>query len=234
MVVVIGGTRGTGLLIAQLLDRQGRAVRVLARDPTRAAARLATTVQIVAGDITEPSTLPAILEGATHVVFTAGCRSGRPAREARVRATEYDGVLNTLSAARATGFGGRFLYMTSSGVMARSLWTACLNLYKGNTLVWRRRAEEQIRASGLEYTVIRAGVLVDGPSGRRAIAISQHPLPLSPRYRIARADVAEGFAAALDHVSAARASFEVVWRGSDHRTAWPDLLGRLRSDSEAT
>ena len=34
--LVIGGTRGTGLLIARLLHRQGIRVRVLARDRERA------------------------------------------------------------------------------------------------------------------------------------------------------------------------------------------------------
>ena len=32
--------------------------------------------------------------------------------------------------------------MTSSGVTTRSVSTLFLNLYKGNTLVWRRRAED--------------------------------------------------------------------------------------------
>ena len=36
-ILVIGGTRGTGLLIAHLLTQQGAAVRVLARNPARAA-----------------------------------------------------------------------------------------------------------------------------------------------------------------------------------------------------
>ena len=40
----------------------------------------------------------------------------------------------------------------SSGVERRSFWSIALNFYKGNTLVWRRRAEDEIRASGLAYT----------------------------------------------------------------------------------
>ena len=228
--LVVGGTRGTGLLIAQLLQRAGANVRVLSRDPARAAARLGPAFTVVAGDITKQETLPPAIEGVTHVFFTAGVPSGRPSGEARIRATEYQGVVNTLAAARRTGFHGRFLYMTASGADVPSLASVFLNLYKGNTLVWRRRAEDEIRASGLDYTIIRAGILLNSPGGQRAVTVSQDPLPLSLRYRIARADVADGFVAALDHPRASRATFDVVW-GSGHRVeTWITMLDRVRPD----
>ena len=169
LVVVIGGSRGTGLVIAQRLHGRGVTVRVMARDPTGARARLGPTVEIIPGDITQQDTIPHALEGASHIVFTAGCRSARPATERRVRETEYGGVVNTLVSARQTGFDGRFLYMTASSVSTRSFATWCLNLYKGNTLVWRARAEHEIRPSGLEYTIIRAGILLNRPAGRTRI-----------------------------------------------------------------
>jgi len=67
--------------------------------------------------------------------------------ERHIRETEYGGVVNTLAAAQRVGFGGRFLYMTASSVTSRSWATVLLNLYKGNTLVWRERAEHEIRAA---------------------------------------------------------------------------------------
>jgi len=232
LILVIGGTRGTGFLVAQLLDRQGVTVRVLARDQARAAARLGPRVEVVKGDITTEDTLAPALKAASHIVFTAGCRSGRPVSETQVRSTEYHGVLNTLAAARTAGFAGRFLYMTSSGVTTRSFLTVCLNLYKGNTLAWRGRAEDAIRASGLDYTIIRTGMLLNRPSGRRAVLVTQDALPLSLRHRIARADVAEAFVAALDHPRVRRATFEVVWGRWNRREAWSVLLERLKPDAE--
>jgi uncharacterized protein YbjT (DUF2867 family) len=74
--LIIGGTRGTGLLIAHLLVRSGRRVRVLARDPDRAATRLGREIEIIAGDLTRKDTLPAAISGAGHIVFTTGVRSG--------------------------------------------------------------------------------------------------------------------------------------------------------------
>jgi uncharacterized protein YbjT (DUF2867 family) len=185
-VLVIGGTRGTGLLISRLLAEKDVPVRVLARDPARACQLFDRRVAIVHGDITLPETLPAALKDARHVVFTAGCRSGYPVGEASVKATEYDGVINTLLAARADKFAGRLLYMTSSGLTVPSWSTFALNLWKGNTLVWRKRAEAEIRGSGIDYTVIRSGVLLNSPGSRHQIRVTQEPLPLSIRYRIAR------------------------------------------------
>src|SRR5690349_17816101 len=160
-VLVIGGTRGTGLLIARLLCQRSQRVRVLARDHKRAASLFDSSVEIVEGDLTKPETLAPAIRGARHLIFTAGCRSGYPVREPRVKAVEFDGVVQTVAAARHVAFAGRFLYMTSSGVMTQNLATRCLNLWKGNTLVWRRRVEDEIRASDLDYTVIRTGVLLN-------------------------------------------------------------------------
>ena len=101
-VLVIGGTRGTGLLIARALAGAGRRVRVLARDPVRAASLLYPAVDIVPGDVTESDTLPAAVAGAADVVFTAGVATG-PARESLIIATEYDGVRHTLEALRRAG-----------------------------------------------------------------------------------------------------------------------------------
>jgi len=218
-------------LIAKILDQQGRPVRVLARDPIRAVERLGSTIQVVAGDLTIKDSLPPALDSAAHIIVTAGCRSGRPFREAQIKATEYHGLLHTLAAAQRTGFSGRFLYMTSSGVLTRSFWTFCLNAYKGNTLIWRRRAEDKIRVSGLDYTIIRAGVLLNREGGRHALKVSQVPLPLSPLYRIARADVAEAFVAALDHPQTTRTSFEIVWSRGNRQETWSEHFERLKPDT---
>ena len=228
-ILIVGGTRGTGLLIARRLSSQ-RPVRVLARDPARARERLGPEIGILPGDLTHPETLPAAVRQAEHVVFTAGCRSGYPAREARIRATEYQGVLHTLNALKDGGFSGRFLYMNASGGTVPSFASWALNLYKGNTLQWRNRAEEAIRSSGIDYTIIRAGFLLNSRGGARAIRITQEALPLTLRYRIARADVAEVFLAALDHPNTSRTTFETVWGNGPRQQRWEDQLHLLRPE----
>ncbi len=230
LVLVIGGTRGTGSLIVDLLLRNAYRVRALARNPRQATPRLGSAVHVVPGDVTRPETLPAAVKDITHLIFTAGVAAG-PARERVIVATEYEGVLNTLAAARKAGFSGRFLYMTSIGVTRPSPSAAVLNLVKGNTLRWRRRAEDDIRTSGVDYTIVRAGFLLNSPGGRRAIELSQEAHPLAPRYRIARADVAETFVEALKRPSMSRTTFEVAWGRGPRREQWDVLLSRLTPDA---
>lgn len=231
-ILVVGGTRGTGLLIAQLLQHKGFTVRALARTPTQAAIRLGPAIEVLAGDLTRPDTLPPAVTGTAHIICTAGVRSGRLAGDRGVRATEYQGVLNLLAAARASGFQGRFLYMTSIGVATPSISATLLNLLKRNTLAWRRRVEDEIRGSGVEYTIIRAGFLLNRPAGQHAIAVSQGALPLAPRYLIARGDVAEAFVESLQHPRAARATFEVAWRRGRRNEGWDVMLNQLQPDPQ--
>lgn len=229
-VLVIGGTRGTGLLIARLLQARGHRVRVLARDPARAAHELGSAFDVVAGDLTKPDTLPKAVQGIDHIVFTAGAPSGRYAPERLVRQTDYQGVLETMAAARAANFGGRFLYLNSIGITTPSLAATLINLLKRNALVWRRRVEDDIRASGIDYTIIRVGFLLDRPGEQRAVVVGQGALPLAPRYRIARADVAAAFVEALHHPRASRATFEIVWGTDPRQESWEALLDRLKPD----
>jgi len=229
-ILLIGGTRGTGLLISRALVERGTPIRVFARDPDRAINELGPTPDIVPGDLTREATLDPAVAGVRHIIFTAGFRSGRPVGPSRIRRTEYEGVVHTLRAASRAGFSGRFLYMNSSGIGARSFWTLALNIYKGNTLVWRQRAEAAIRASGLQYTIIRTGMLTNRTGGVRAIEVTQRALPLSPRYRIARADVAAAFVAAIDHPRVVRSTFEIVWASGPRRKTWDELLDCVAPD----
>jgi uncharacterized protein YbjT (DUF2867 family) len=229
-VLVIGGTRGTGFLIIKLLLHDGYRVRALVRNETDAKRKVGAEVEVVAGDITKPETLRTAVKTADHIIFTAGVTK-RPASERLIIATEYDGVRNTLAAAQQTGFAGRFLYMTSIGVTRRSLAAAILNLVKGNTLLWRRRAEEEIRRSGLAYTIIRAGFLTNDQAGKRPVEVSQNHYPLAFRYRIARADVAETFVHALKHQSTQRTTFEIAWRSDTLRKPLEVLFRELEPDA---
>ena len=234
MILVIGGTRGTGLLIARLLHQRGRAVRVLARDPIAARSRLDQAIEVIPGDITVPATLPAAFHQVEDVIFTAGCRSGRFATEPKIKATEYGGVVNVIEAALTAGMSGRLLYMTASGATRESLFSRVLNLYKGNTLRWRSKAEAAIRSSGLDYTIIRAGVLFNRPVGVRPILVTQRALPLSIRYRISRGDVAEAFVAAHGSQRLSGATIEVVWGSKGKRLPWDRIFADVRPDSDVS
>jgi uncharacterized protein YbjT (DUF2867 family) len=228
-VLVIGATRGTGAEIVIRLLRDGFTVRALARDTHGARAKFGDRVDVVPGDVTQRETLIPAVRGADHVIFTAGVTK-RPASEQSIIAVEYDGVVNTLAACTSEGLSGRFLYMTALGVTRHSIASLTLNLIKGKTLVWRRRAEEQIRASGLDYTIIRCGILRNAPPGEHAIDVAQRDYPMALWYQLGRADAAEVFVQALQHPATSRTTFDAVWSRERARPDWNALFSRLRPD----
>jgi len=215
-ILVCGGTRGTGELIAHRLLGAGRRVRILARTPAKAEGKFGDRVEIVEGDVTDASTLPAAVRGAGHIIYTVGVPR-RFAGRAKIRRTVRDGTLNMLDAARSERLPGRFLYMSALGTTRPSWLGKLLNLAKGNTLELRREVEREIRTSQVEHTIVHAAILRDGPAGRRPIELAQEGYALLPRYRIARADVAEVFFQAMEHPGAANTTFDAVWapRGND-------------------
>jgi len=194
---------------------------------------LGTGSTIVAGDVTRPDTLHDALSGVDHVIYTAGVTK-RPAAESMVRATEFDGVLNTVAAASKAGFAGRFLLMGAIGTMRSSVLSRLLNLIKGNTLQWRLRAEQAVRDSGLEYTIVHAGILSNRPAGERPVKITQAQVGMHWRHRIGRADVAEVLVRALLHPSARNATFSAVsGRGGSTPTLEPQLESLERDEAAA-
>jgi hypothetical protein len=64
--------------------------------------------------------------------------------------------------------------------------------------------------------------------------LTQQPLPLSFRYRIARADVAVLFEAALPHPKSTRATFEVVWGRRGEPQPVGGLLATLLPDASTS
>lgn len=231
-VLVIGATRGAGRIAVDLLLREGRKIRVLARSPDKARADFGDSVEVVEGDITRPETLADAIRGAAGILLTAGVTK-RPAPEALVKSTEYDGTLNVLEAARAAGFEGRLVYMSAIGTTRWSPLAFVLNLIKGNTLEWRRKGEEAIRASGVDYTIVHAGVLNDQPADKHALLITQRRLALSPRYRLSRADAAEVLVHALTDPRTSRATIDVVWTRGEPTRDWNLLFRDVCPDGAA-
>ncbi len=228
-VLVIGATRGTGKHVVHRLLRDGQPVRVLARDPAKAYAIFGDAVEVVQGDLTKADTLPPALRGVGHIIITAGVTK-RPAPERLVKATVFDGTVSVLNAAREAGLEGRVVYMSALSTTRWSVLGFLLNLVKGNTLKWRRRVEEEIRGSGLDYTIVHAGILNDRPGGERPIRLTARRLPLSPWYRISREDSAEVLVRALRDPRARNATLDAVWGGHDLPTDWDALFSALAAE----
>ena len=196
-VLVVGGTSGTGAEVVRLLAaRRRESVRVLARRPDAARSRFGASVEVVAGDLLDGASLVAAVDGVDVVVHAAGVRGLLGAR--RHRAVVVDGMADLLHAARRSGQVKGIIFVSSMGVTRPSALGYGLDLVKGDALANKREAEELVRDSGLDYLVLRAAVLTDGPARPSDVVFSPEPGPVRLGTRIARADVARFVVAALE------------------------------------
>jgi uncharacterized protein YbjT (DUF2867 family) len=127
------------------------------------------------------------IAGADAVVFAAGAGPG--SGEERKRTMDLGGALKLIEAAKANGIS-RFLIVSSMGAAdppAEGGGTF------GEYLRAKAEADKAVMASGLDYTIVRPGMLTDDQgSGRVNVA------PRLERGSISRADVAAVLLACLE------------------------------------
>lgn len=231
VVVVLGATGGTGYHIVQELLQQGTPVRVLSRRREKAESLFGDAVETAVADVTVPKSLRGFFADAEAMIVTVGVKPGR-VPEPTIKTVEYEGTINVLEAAQADGFAGRFLYMGAIGTDRWSPASGLLNLIKGNTLKWRRRAEQRIRDSALDCTIIHAGVLSNRSKPHRPIRISQRSLRMWPWRRCGRQDIAQVFAQALRHSHTRNVTFDAIWGSERDRGPLAAKFERLVPDAE--
>ena len=200
-IVVIGATRGTGLIASRELIRTGRPLRVVARNSAKARALLGEGIPVFEADLgvasaERDSALQEALRGAAGILFTAAVPPGL-AREATLQAVDYGGVVATIAAAHRVGFTGRFVYLTTMGVHRRNWLIRILDTLKWNILHWRAEVERALSASGLDIVIVRAGILTDAPGGS-ILDIAQGDRPVKLSTKIARTDVAQVLLKAIE------------------------------------
>merc|ERR1712176_452591 len=100
----------------------------------------------------------------------------------------------------------------------------------GNILVWKRKSEKYLADSGLDYTIIRAGGLLDQPGGERRIIVGADDADLGYR-SLPREDVAEMVVEALLHKESIGKSMDLVSEdpGSTAPTTDADFVALFES-----
>ena len=83
MIVVTGATGTVGSEVVRQLNAAGQKVRALVRDPAKAEKLKGANVEIAKGDLTQPETVRAALQGAAKL-FLMYTRANLPAVEAKV------------------------------------------------------------------------------------------------------------------------------------------------------
>lgn len=142
MILVAGGTGRLGALVVNRLRARGLDVRVLTRDPRRAA-HLAEGTVVVTGDVRDPRTLAPVFAGVDTAVSAvhgfAGPGGVSPA------SVDRDGNANLTEAAKAAG--AELVLMSVVGAGADSP----MDLFR-----MKHAAEQHALASGVPTTIVRA------------------------------------------------------------------------------
>jgi uncharacterized protein YbjT (DUF2867 family) len=204
VTTAIIGVGNIGTPLARHLTAGGESVVLAAKDESHAEA-LAQEL----GPLARAASVEDAIEGADAVVFAAGAGPG--SGDARKRTVDFGGAVKLVEAAKAEGVS-RYLIVSSMGAdKAPEDGSEGFGAY----LQAKFEADEAVRASGLDYTVVRPGGLTDDP-GTGLVTIAEH----TDRGEIPRADVAAVFVACLDTPSTIGQSFDLI----SGTTPIPDAL----------
>jgi uncharacterized protein YbjT (DUF2867 family) len=144
MILVAGSTGLVGGQICLDLAKADKAVRALVRstsDRTKIDALKSRCIELVEGDLKDPSTLDAACAGVQTVVSTASSTLSHQAGDT-IETVDRDGELNLVEAAKAAGV--RHFIFVSFPPFAEDF---PLNKAK-------RAVEDRLNASGMAYTIL--------------------------------------------------------------------------------
>lgn len=220
-VLVAGATGGTGRAVVTNLQAQGYRVRAFVRDEGKARVVLGDDIEYATGDVRQIETIRPAVAGVTYVISAIG--SGRSDPTNNPETVDYMGVRNLADASAAAGVS-HFVLVSSTGATQEDHF---LNKNFGNILIWKFKGEEALRASGVPYTVVRPGGLVNTPGNEDAVIFAQGDTTSG---RISREDLALICIAALKTPASINKTFETYSSEEPGENNWTDLFATLKAD----
>mmetsp|Transcript_45589 Transcript_45589/g.49239 ORF Transcript_45589/g.49239 Transcript_45589/m.49239 type:complete len:351 (-) Transcript_45589:117-1169(-) len=191
---------------------------------------------ITIGDITDANSLAQAMEGKDAVIV---CTSGTPAPTGDMNAegrpifgypngqpeqVDWIGQKNTIDAAKAKASSHNTHVVVCSSMGGTDPDNMLNTLARnadgtgGNILLWKRKAEKYLIDSGLTYTILHPGGLIDEEGGRRELVVGVDDSQAGTESRvIPRADVAELLVASLEHDSYQNRSFDARSKPEDEK-----------------
>jgi putative NADH-flavin reductase len=208
-VVVIGATGRSGRRLVEQALAAGHEVTAFAPEPAKlglGGERLTT----VAGDVLDADAVKKAVIDSDAVLFAIGVAR-------RTTTTLFsDGIRNTVEAMEAAGV--RRLVCVSTGMLAigrhlglaRQLFSEfVVERVMRNVYLDLARMEDEVALSDLDYTVVRAGRLADGPrTGSYRVAVNGS---IRRPGRLSRGDLADYVVRNLDAPGTYRAVVEVAY-----------------------
>ena len=201
LVLVAGATGRTGNHVVSELLANGYRVRAFVRDADEAREKLGTDIDYAVGDVRQRETIDAALDGVTAIISAIG--AGREDPSNGPEFVDYGGTKNLVEAAADAGLK-HFVMISSGGVTHED---HVLNKMFNNVLIWKFKGEEVVRNSGVAYTIVRPGGLVNKAGGENEVIFEQGD---SASGMIPRADVARVCVAALAYAEARNRTFELI------------------------
>ncbi|MFP4015163.1 MAG: NAD(P)-dependent oxidoreductase [Chitinispirillaceae bacterium] len=187
-LTVFGATGRTGTLMVEQALEGGYQVKAFVRTPSKMKMDH-RNLELVQGDVTDAEAVDRAVAGADAVLSVIGHTKDSP-DDLQTRAMHN--ITGTMKKRRVK----RIVNLTGAGVrdpedrpkLIDKLIVALLKLTAGNVFKDGRDHVEVLRESGLEWTVVRAPRLVDGPrTGRYRVGF----VGKDSATKISRADVAD-------------------------------------------
>jgi uncharacterized protein YbjT (DUF2867 family) len=187
-VAIAGGHGQIALRLAKVLSERGDQVVGLIRNPDHAddVRQAGAEPEVVDLEFASEDDVARAIAGSDAVVFAAGAGPGSgPARKDTM---DYGGAVQLIAAAKQSGIR-RYVIVSSMGANAGAPGEDTFDVYQRA----KGRADDAVRASGLDWTVVRPGGLTnDAGTGR--VALGENV----PRGQVTRDDVAAVLVAVLD------------------------------------
>lgn len=210
MKVLVAGSNGAiGQILVGKLVGKGHEVTAMVRKESQQDNLLSTGARPILGDLTKKGSLNNAVKGQDTVIFVAGSKGKA------LESVDRDGAIRLCDATKSAGIS-RFILLSSIFAGRSEQGPEKLQPY----LKAKHIADEYVKKSGLDYTILRPGALTD-TLGTGLISISD--LFAGPDIEISRADVAEVITSALDEPKTVGAVFEFI--GGE--TPIPDALAQL-------
>lgn len=231
LVLVAGASGRAGRYVVQRLKEQGIPFRAMTRSRAEAEERLGPDfagVDWVECDVRDPAQVAAAMRGVDHVISVIG--ANQVGGDNGAEFVDYRGVKNLVDAAAAEDVD-RFVLLTAIGVTDPA---HPFNKATKGALGWRFKGEEYLRSSGLTYTIVRPGGLVNEPAGQKGLRLEQGDnwRPLL-RSTLSRDDLALVLIESLHQPGARNATFELVNDSRLPPGAWRDRFTTLKPDLPA-
>jgi uncharacterized protein YbjT (DUF2867 family) len=224
-VLVVCATGRSGPAVLAALEQEGYTrIRALVRDVDRARRLLGDDIELVQADVRNAESLDSAMVNVRYIVSALGSNTfNDPANSPEL--IDYEGVRNLAEAARRAGVA-QFVQVSSLGISRAAEHP--LNRF-GRVMEWKAKGEEALRSSGVTYTIVRAGGLLDTPGGEAGIQALQGDKLATGQ--IPRADVAMVCVKALRDPAARGKTLEVVSGNRGETVNWADFFAGLQPDA---